>query len=47
MGITGWLSTGIGYTSTMEPAINGILFIGGLMLCFITLILFILSFKQT
>ena len=46
MGITGWLSIGIGYTSTMGSTLNGILFMGGLLLCFIALIVFILSFKQ-
>ncbi|WP_165357703.1 hypothetical protein [Flavobacterium beibuense] len=46
MGITGWLSIGIGYTSTMGSTLNGILFMGGLLLCFIALIVFILSFKE-
>ena len=45
-GFLGWLSTGIGYTSTLGGFLNGILFYGGLVMCLIALLLFILSTKE-
>lgn len=42
--ILGWLSTGFGYSTTMvHPTINGICFLGGLLLFFLGVIFFIIG----